>query len=33
MGLCEEVYRLPMVPPRQASKDKMNGWLKELGFL
>jgi 4-hydroxy-tetrahydrodipicolinate synthase len=33
MGLCEEIYRLPMVPPRQASKDKMNGWLKELGFL
>ena len=33
MGLCEDVYRLPMVSPRQASKDKMNGWLKELGFL
>ena len=32
MGLCEEVFRLPMVSPRQASKDKMNGWLKELGL-
>ncbi len=33
MGLCEEAYRLPMVSPRPASKEKMNGWLKELGFL
>jgi 4-hydroxy-tetrahydrodipicolinate synthase len=33
MGLCEEAFRLPMVSPRQASKDKMNGWLKELGYL
>ncbi len=33
MGLCEEVYRLPMVSPRQASKEKMIGFLKELGFL
>lgn len=32
MGLCEEVYRLPMVPPRQASKDKMDGWLRDLGI-
>jgi len=32
MGLCEEVYRLPMVPPRQASKDKMDGWLRDLGM-
>lgn len=23
MGLCEEVYRLPMVPPRPASKEKI----------
>jgi 4-hydroxy-tetrahydrodipicolinate synthase len=33
MGLLEEVYRLPMVPMRQASKSKMDGWLKELGKL
>ncbi len=32
MGLCEEVYRLPMVSPRQASKEKMIGFLKELGL-
>ena len=32
MGLCEEVFRLPMVPPRQASKDKVLGVLKELGL-
>ena len=31
MGLLEEAYRLPMVPMRQASKDKMDGWLRELG--
>jgi 4-hydroxy-tetrahydrodipicolinate synthase len=32
MGLCEEVYRLPMVPPRQASKDKVLAVLKGLGL-
>ena len=32
MGLCEEVFRLPMVPPRQASKDRMLAILKELGL-
>ena len=32
MGLCEEIYRLPMVPPRQASKDKVLAVLKELGL-
>jgi len=31
MGLLEEAYRLPMVPMRQVSKDKMDGWLRELG--
>ena len=31
MELLEEAYRLPMVPMRQASKDKMDGWLRELG--
>ncbi len=33
MGLCEEAYRLPMVPPQPASKAKIDGFLKELGFL
>ena len=33
MGLCEEAYRLPMVSPQPGSKAKMDGWLKELGFL
>jgi 4-hydroxy-tetrahydrodipicolinate synthase len=32
LGLCEEVYRLPMVPPRQASKDKILSVLGELGL-
>ena len=32
MGLCEESYRLPMVPPRQASKDKVLAVLKDLGL-
>jgi 4-hydroxy-tetrahydrodipicolinate synthase len=32
MGLCEEVYRLPMVSPRQASKEKVLGVLKDLGL-
>ena len=32
MGLCEEVYRLPMVSPRPSSKEKMRGLLTELGL-
>jgi 4-hydroxy-tetrahydrodipicolinate synthase len=32
LGLCDEVYRLPMVPPRQASKDKVLSVLAELGL-
>ena len=32
MGLCEEVFRLPMVSPRQTSKDRMLAILKELGL-
>ena len=32
MGLCEEVFRLPMVPPRPASKEKILAILKELGL-
>lgn len=30
MGLCEEVYRLPMVSPRPASQEKIIAFLKEL---
>jgi 4-hydroxy-tetrahydrodipicolinate synthase len=33
MGLLEESYRLPMVPPRQASRDKILGVLKEMRLL
>jgi 4-hydroxy-tetrahydrodipicolinate synthase len=32
MGLCEEAYRLPMVPPRPASQEKILVVLKELGL-
>ena len=32
MGLCEDVFRLPMVPPRPASQEKMLAILKELGL-
>jgi len=32
MGLCEEVFRLPMVSPRQASKEKVLAVLKDLGM-
>jgi dihydrodipicolinate synthase/N-acetylneuraminate lyase len=32
MGLCEESYRLPMVPPRAASKEKVLAVLKDLGL-
>jgi 4-hydroxy-tetrahydrodipicolinate synthase len=33
MGLLEEVYRLPLVPPRPESKEKINKALKDLGLL
>jgi 4-hydroxy-tetrahydrodipicolinate synthase len=33
MGLVEEVYRLPMVPPRQESREKIARVLRELGLL
>lgn len=32
MGLCELAYRLPMVPPRPASQEKILGFLKDLGL-
>ncbi len=33
MGLLEEIYRLPMVSPKQESKAKIDAVLKELGLL
>ena len=33
MGLIEETFRLPMVSPNAASKEKINGVLKTLGLL
>jgi hypothetical protein len=30
LGLCEEVFRLPMVSPRPASQEKIRAILKEL---
>jgi 4-hydroxy-tetrahydrodipicolinate synthase len=33
LGLLEEAYRLPMVPPQPASRDKIQKVLKELGLL
>jgi 4-hydroxy-tetrahydrodipicolinate synthase len=32
MGLCEDVFRLPMVTPRAASQEKILNILKELGL-
>jgi 4-hydroxy-tetrahydrodipicolinate synthase len=33
MGLCAEVYRLPMVPPSEASRTKIRQTLAELGLV
>jgi len=33
MGLIEETYRLPIVPPKAESKQKVVAVLKELGLL
>jgi 4-hydroxy-tetrahydrodipicolinate synthase len=33
MGLIEEIYRLPLVSPRQESKDRISSVLKNLGLL
>ncbi|HYB95450.1 MAG TPA: 4-hydroxy-tetrahydrodipicolinate synthase [Vicinamibacterales bacterium] len=33
LGLCEEIYRLPVVTPRPASQEKIRGFLKELDVL
>ena len=32
MGLCDAQFRLPMVPPRQASKDKVLAVMRDLGL-
>ena len=32
MGLLEEVYRLPMVPPRPASRERIAQVLRDLGL-
>ena len=32
MGLCELAYRLPMVPPRPASQDKILAVMKDFGL-
>jgi 4-hydroxy-tetrahydrodipicolinate synthase len=32
MGLCDEAYRLPMVPPRPASKDRILTVLRDFGL-
>jgi len=32
MGLCEEVFRLPMVSPRPAAKDRILAVMAELGL-
>jgi 4-hydroxy-tetrahydrodipicolinate synthase len=32
MGLCEDVFRLPMVSPRPASQQQILDILKELGL-
>ena len=32
MGLCEAVFRLPMVPPRPAAQQKIQDILKDLGL-
>jgi len=33
LGLCEEVYRLPLVPPAEETRAKMKDALRELGLL
>jgi len=32
MGLCEEVFRLPVVSPRPASQEKILAVLRDLGL-
>jgi hypothetical protein len=32
MGLLEEIYRLPLVSPRPASRERIAGVLRQLGL-
>jgi 4-hydroxy-tetrahydrodipicolinate synthase len=32
LGLCEDVYRLPMVPPSEASRSKIRQAMIDLGL-
>jgi 4-hydroxy-tetrahydrodipicolinate synthase len=32
MGLCEEVFRLPLCPPTEATREALRGALRELGL-
>jgi len=32
MGLCEDAYRLPMVPPRPASQEKILAVMRDFGL-
>ena len=33
LGLCEEVFRLPLCPPTDATRDALRGALRDLGLL
>ena len=33
MGLCEENYRLPLVPPSEETRNKLRAEMKSLGLL
>jgi 4-hydroxy-tetrahydrodipicolinate synthase len=33
LGLCEEVYRLPLCPPTDSTREALRGALKDLGLL
>jgi len=33
LGLCEESYRLPLVPPSEETRRRMKDALRELGLL
>ena len=32
MGLVEEIYRLPLVPPAASSRERIGGVLRDLGL-
>jgi 4-hydroxy-tetrahydrodipicolinate synthase len=33
LGLCEESFRLPLCPPRDATREALRGALRGLGLL